>query len=143
MPCVKTTPLGMPVLPEVKAMAASSSVVVGANWNGPSPSRRSAGRVGPPQNQRRPTVTVRSTVRKALGNSLRSAWASEMPMKAVGSVSATHCKKAVRPIPGSISTGTAPTLASAKVTAMKSTPGRIIISVRSPGLRPISVRPWA
>jgi hypothetical protein len=76
---------------------------------------------------------VRRTVLKARGKSLRRACAAEMPMKATGSVSVTHCRKALRPLPGSISTGTAPTLARAKVTAIISTPSGPIIRVRSPG----------
>ena len=146
MPCVKTTPLGMPVLPEVKATAASSSIVVGAMGNGSLCSERSASRVAPPQNQRLPAVMGRLTVRKASRKSRRRTWAIGMPMKLTGWVSNTHCMNALRSRrsrPGSTNTGTAPILSRAKVTAINSTPGRIMTSVRSPWRMPCADRPYA
>ena len=81
IPCSYTTPFGGPVLPEVKKMAATSSGCDGSGGNGRHGSlRSSSSRVEPPQNSRRPTVTLVSTVRNLPGDSTRSACASGMPM---------------------------------------------------------------
>ena len=69
--------------------------------------------------------------------------ASEMPMNAPGSDSFTQLPKFFIPMPGSISTGTAPALNSAKVSAKKSRLGRTISTVRTPGPIPALSNPRA
>ncbi len=143
MPCRYATPFGMPVPPDVKATAASSSVVVGAIGNDSWEDDCNSASVAPSQNSRLPTVTKRRMLWNGVGNAFRMTCANGMPISAVGSVSATHCRNALRPMPGSISTGTAPIFISAKVTAINSTPGRTIINVRSPCLMPYCANPCA
>ena len=65
------------------------------------------GRLVPPQPRRRPTVTVR-VAEGAQRSASRATCASGMPMKACGCASSEHCFRARLSMPGSTSTGTAP-----------------------------------
>jgi hypothetical protein len=127
-----TTPFGKPVEPEVKRMPATSSGAVSASW-GPAPAPRASisASVGPPQNQRRPTVTCLRAAGAQRSN-LRAACASAMPMKASGSASARQRRSADFAMPGSTSTGTAPSLNSANISRKNSGVGRTITTVRAP-----------
>src|SRR5438128_12423595 len=84
MPCSYTTPLGAPVLPEVKTTAAMSLTRVGAQGNSRQVASRIRASVGPPQNHRRPTVTARFTLRNARGKKTRAACAAGTAMQAAG-----------------------------------------------------------
>ena len=64
-------------------------------------------------------------------------------MNPLGFTSAMHLKRFFFPIPGSISTGTAPALKRAKVTAMKSKPGLTSRMILSPFFIPSFRRPFA
>ncbi len=143
MPCSYTTPLGAPVLPEVNRIAATSSARVGAQGNSRQEGSRTCASVGPPQNQRRPTVTAVLTVRKACGRSTRAACASGIAMKASGAASSMQPRRFARPMPGSIRTGTAPSFKSAKVRLKNSSPGLTISTVRVPHPMPSRLKPQA
>ena len=133
-----------PVLPLVNRMAASSLFSRWTAKKGAAPSRSSwwAGRPQPRPGQL-PTVTRRRTLPKALGNRRESSTATGSPIKAVGCIEATQRKKPARPMPGSMSTGTAPTLNTAKTKGMKRRLGLMSRLTRSPGPTPWATRPRA
>jgi hypothetical protein len=62
--------------------------------------------------------------------------ASGIPTTALGRVRFTHARKLEIPIPGSMMTGTAPSLKSAKAAAISGRPGFTMTSVRSPRSTP-------
>ena len=97
----------------------------------------------PPQPYRRPTATSARTLRTGRGKRSRARCALGIPMNASGSTSSRQERRARLPIPGSISTGTAPTLKSAKTSAVKSRDGVTISTVRVPRTIPRASRPWA
>ena len=97
----------------------------------------------PPQNL--PPLTVMSVRREVRPHpsSLLARCAFGMPMKAAGEASARHPFIFLAPMPGSIKTGTAPHLKSAKVTANSSGEGGTSRAVRTPLLIPILSKPAA
>jgi hypothetical protein len=92
--------LAGPVLPVVNRMAAMSLRRVLAAAKGVHSRARSCFSVGPPQNQRRPTVTRQRTVLKAFRKTERAACASGMPTKAWGRVERKHSSMRRIPMPG-------------------------------------------
>ena len=92
---------------------------------------------GPPQGKRGPTDDAdrRELPRPAAAGGA-PAWALGMPMNASGSASARQVPRFASPIPGSIMTGTAPILNSAKVSAKNSVLGGTISTVRVPAVMP-------
>ena len=102
-------PLAGPVLPEVKRMAARSSAARSARTS-LSPATPSAGVNGRPRAPIRddPMTNLRSIVANAWGNRIRATWAFGIPTSDFARVVSTHFRKARKPIPGSIITGTAP-----------------------------------
>ncbi len=84
------------------------------------------------QNRQRPAFTVVRIVFLPQPSTRRAAWAFGMPMNASGSASARHLPRFRTPMPGSISTGTAPTLNRANVSAKKSGDGGTMSTVRVP-----------
>ena len=69
--------------------------------------------------------------------------ASGMPMKASGLASSRHCFNARLSMPGSTSTGTAPTLNRANISRKNSGVGRTITTVRVPRTIPRLASPAA
>ena len=65
--------------------------------------------------------------------------ASGMPSSTRGRERATQARKFFRPMPGSMMTGTAPSLNSAKAAAMSGRPCRTITNTRSPRCTPRAV----
>ena len=145
MPCWYTTPLGGPVLPEVKMMAAVSCrrVVVGNGVAvaGASASNLSTGSPGP--QGAGPTVILKRARAKRRRWSQRSHCTRGGPMKPAGSIWSRHWKMRRSPMPGSSSTTVAPERKRAKVQRRKSGPGRTARTRRSPGRTPSCRKPSA
>ena len=78
------------------------------------------------------TGTRTSTLLKARLHTRERTWATGMPTTALGRDRSTHERKLRSPMPGSMITGTAPILKSAKAEAMSGRPGFTITSARSP-----------
>lgn len=64
-------------------------------------------------------------------------------MKASGCASSRHCFNALRSMPGSTSTGTAPVLNNANINRKNSGDGRTMITARVPRTMPRLARPAA
>ena len=82
------------------------------------------------------TQTRISTLAKAERKTWPNSWASGMPSRTRGRDRATQARKFFRPMPGSITTGTAPSLNRAKTAAMSGRPCFTITSTRSPWCTP-------
>ncbi len=142
-PWVYTAPFGAPVLPLVNRIAAVSSCrTSGSAPPAPAPDARTSSRVTPPHGATGPTVT-RSRADLAQPSTSLARCASGTPRNASGSASARHPPIRCGPIPGSISTGTAPALNSPKVSANSSPPGLTSTATRLPWLSPIRRSPRA
>jgi len=136
-------PLGGPVLPLVKRMAAISLRRVSAAVNVDCAERRSSSSGIPPQIRPPPTVTRILIVSFPQPSSRRAKCALGMPMKASGSASARQPFMFFAPMPGSMKTGTAPALKRAKVRANSSGDGGTSNATRVPRVMPTLSSPAA
>ena len=128
----------MPVLPEVNRIAAISSGRV-ASSTAPLPRRPCASNCPvsvPPQPKRGPAVTSFRIESGAQRISTLARCARVTPIKASGAASPRQCFSGLRPMPGSMRTGTAPVLNRAKNRAKNSSPGGTIRAVRVPRQMP-------
>ena len=142
MACVYSTPLAMPVLPLVNRIAASESEAITRPLTGSARLLNSAVDVVQ-KNFHSPAFTVVRTLRFAQPNSRRAKCAFAEPMNASGSAWAKQTPRFFIPMPGSMSTGTAPILNSANVSEKKSNPGGTISATRVPASIPTDCRPLA
>ena len=128
MPWVSRTPLGEPVEPEVKAMAAGASSAIGSIRPGFGDSAAATMR-----DQSDDSTSRRSRrLRKASIGSRLSQQAFRMPSSASGRVRAIAVSAARQPMPGSMATGTAPTLSRPWKPTSNCSPGRSASSTRVP-----------
>ena len=108
--------------PVVKMIAAWSSAAAEKGVKPEAEIDRNCPIVRPPQNQRRPTVTFSRALGKRRRSSVRTACAAGTATNPSGCTSARHSIRWLRPMPGSISTVTAPALNMANTSEMKSMP---------------------
>ena len=97
----------------------------------------------PPQNQRRPTVTLNRALGKRRRSSVRTAWTTGIATNPSGSASARQRIRFRRPMPGSIRIDHGPGLDSPNTSETKSMPGRTSSASRVPGVTPSSRSPRA
>lgn len=120
------------MLPLVNRSAASSPSLTTGSWGLTlAPDARTSSSVSPPHGAIGPAVT-RTRADRAQPSTSRARCASGTPMNPSGSASARHPPMRLGPIPGSISTGTAPALNSPKVSAKRSRPGFTSTATRLP-----------